>query len=115
MKIYYAIFVLVFLIGCASDPSNSKSNDYLSEKDNESLEDLIDTDVNNSLDLFPIPATNIKSPQLVYDLPLPKQFFSADNSNEIRLHSLGEIRWIYLGLEPSKVWPIMREYFETIK
>ena len=113
MKIYYAIFVLVFLIGCASDPSNSKSNDYLSEKDNESLEDLIDTDVNNSLDLFPIPATNIKSPQLVYDLPLPKQFFSADNSNEIRLHSLGEIRWIYLGLEPSKVWPIMREYFET--
>jgi len=53
MKIYYAIFVLVFLIGCASDPSNSKSNDYLSEKDNESLEDLIDTDVNNSLDLVP--------------------------------------------------------------
>ena len=67
MKIYHAIFVLVFLIGCASDPSNSKSNDYLSEKDNEALEDLIDTDVNNSLDLFPIPSTNIKSPQLVYD------------------------------------------------
>ena len=73
MKFYCAIFVLVFLIGCASDPSNSKANVYLSEKDNESLEDLIDIDVNNSIELFPIPATNIKSPQLVYDLPLPKQ------------------------------------------
>ena len=71
MKIYYAIFVLVFLIGCASGPSNSKSNDYLSEKDNESLEDLIDTDVNNSLDLFPIPSKNIKSPKFFYDLHFP--------------------------------------------
>ena len=44
---------------------------------------------------------------------MPNQFFSAENKNEIRLHSLGEIRWIYVGLEPSKVWPILKEYLES--
>ena len=43
-------------------------------------------------------------------MPAPKQFFSSDNKNELRLHRLGEIRWIYLSSEPSKSWPMLQEY-----
>ena len=47
--------------------------------------------------------------------PRPKQLFSAASSNEIRLHKLGEIRWVYLGLEPSAVWPLTIQFLETNK
>ncbi len=45
--------------------------------------------------------------------PRPKQLFSAASSKEIRLHKLGEIRWVYLGLEPSAVWPMTIQFLET--
>jgi uncharacterized lipoprotein len=45
--------------------------------------------------------------------PRPKQLFSAASSNEIRLHKLGEIRWVYLGIEPSAVWPMTIQFLET--
>ena len=45
--------------------------------------------------------------------PRPKQLFSAASSREIRLHKLGEIRWIYLGLEPSAAWPMTMEFLEN--
>ena len=47
--------------------------------------------------------------------PRPKQLFSAASSNEIRVHKLGEIRWIYLGQEPSAAWPMTIEYLEQSK
>jgi len=47
--------------------------------------------------------------------PRPKQLFSAASSREIRLHKLGEIRWIYLGLEPSAAWPMTMEFLENKK
>ena len=67
----------------------------------------------DSIDFYPIPDTEASVSLQSYDLPMPNQFFSAENKNEIRLHSLGEIRWIYVGLEPSKVWPILKEYLES--
>ena len=45
--------------------------------------------------------------------PRPKQLFSAAAKNEIRLHKLGEVRWVYLGLEPSTVWPMTIEFLRT--
>ena len=47
--------------------------------------------------------------------PRPKQLFSAASSNEIRVHKLGEIRWIYLGQEPSAAWPMTIEFLEQSK
>ena len=52
---------------------------------------------------FPIPL----------QLPMPSQYFSSDSDNELRLHKLGEIRWIYLSLEPSKAWPMLQEYLKN--
>ncbi len=45
--------------------------------------------------------------------PRPKQLFSAASSSEIRLHKLGEIRWVYLGLEPSAAWPMTIEFLKN--
>ena len=113
MKKILIFLILLLFVSCASDPEKARSNKYLNEKNNESIETILEKEIDNVVDLYPIPKTKIQSPGQVYDLPLPNQFFSAENKNEIRLHSLGEIRWIYVGLEPSKVWPIIKEFVEN--
>ena len=109
MKLFFSIFI-IFLVSCASNPENNKSNKYLSAKDKESVEKILGQNISKSVDLYPIPNTNIEVPKKVYELPLPKQYFSSEENNELRLHKLGEIRWIYLSLEPSKAWPMLQEY-----
>ena len=113
MKLLLFFFSISLLAACATDPSDDRSNKYLSEKNNKTLEEIIDEEINDSIDFYPIPDTEASVSLQTYDLPMPNQFFSAENKNEIRLHSLGEIRWIYVGLEPSKVWPILKEYLES--
>ena len=109
MKLFFSIFI-IFVVSCASNPENNKSNKYLSAKDKESVEKILGQNISKSVDLYPIPTTNIEVPKKVYELPLPKQYFSSEENNELRLHKLGEIRWIYLSLEPSKAWPMLQEY-----
>ena len=109
MKLFFSIFI-IFLVSCASNPENNKSNKYLSAKDKESVEKILGQSISKSVDLYPIPTTDIEVPKKVYELPLPKQYFSSEENNELRLHKLGEIRWIYLSLEPSKAWPMLQEY-----
>lgn len=113
MKIISISLLFLILLSCASDPEKSRSNKYLNEENNESIEKILEKDFDNVVDFYPIPDTKIQPPRQAYDLPLPNQYFSAENKNEIRLHSLGEIRWIYVGLEPSKVWPIIKEFIQN--
>ena len=109
MKLFFFIFI-IFLVSCASNPENNKSNKYLSAKDKESVEKILGQNISKSVDLYPIPTTDVEVPKKVYELPLPRQYFSSEENNELRLHKLGEIRWIYLSLEPSKAWPMLQEY-----
>ena len=109
MKLFFSIFI-IFIVSCASNPENNKSNKYLSAKDKESVEKILGQNISKSVDLYPIPTTDVEVPKKVYELPLPKQYFSSEENNELRLHKLGEIRWIYLSLEPSKAWPMLQEY-----
>ncbi|MDA9636141.1 outer membrane protein assembly factor BamC [SAR86 cluster bacterium] len=110
MKNFLTILFFIFVTSCVSNPEKSKSNKYLSAKDNDSLEIMIEKDIYNSVDLYPIPLSSQEAPSNIYNLPAPNQFFSSDNKNEVRLHRLGEIRWIYLSIEPSKSWPMLQEY-----
>ena len=109
MKLFFSVFI-IFLVSCASNPENNKSNKYLSAKDKENVEKILGQNISKSVDLYPIPTTDVEVPKKVYELPLPKQYFSSEENNELRLHKLGEIRWIYLSLEPSKAWPMLLEY-----
>ena len=59
-------FVLIFLlVSCATNPENNKSNKYLSAKDKESVEKILGQNISKSEDLYPIPPTDIHTPNIV--------------------------------------------------
>ena len=62
--------------------------------------------------MYPING-EIDKEKLSYELQRPRQFFSSGSNNEIRLHKLGQIRWLYVESLPSSVWPILNQYIEN--
>ena len=44
---------------------------------------------------------------------MPQQVFSSGTSNEVRMHKLGEIRWVYVETLPSSAWPMMNDFWLT--
>ena len=50
MKLFFSIFI-IFLVSCASNPENNKSNKYLSAKDKESVEKILGQNISKSVDL----------------------------------------------------------------
>ena len=112
------IKILVFLafLSCTTNLANRDENlkpKISSVEKNSSIllsERILDDD-SFILDNYPIPG-DIEVISGEYATKRPKQLFSAAAINEIRLHKLGEVRWVYLGLEPSTVWPMILEFFE---
>ena len=62
------------------------------------------------VDYYPVPEKT-KGLDSAYRVPLPEQFFSSGTTNEIRLHKLGELRWVYIESLPSSVWPVMKNFW----
>ena len=54
MKLLLFFFSISLLAACATDPSDDRSNKYLSEKNNKTLEEIIDEEINDSIDFYPI-------------------------------------------------------------
>ena len=105
-------FVLLLLLAsCVSDPSKQSRNAYLLEEEDNTLSEVIE-DITILLDLYPING-EIDKEKLSYELQRPRQFFSSGSNNEIRLHKLGQIRWLYVESLPSSVWPILNQYIEN--
>ena len=105
-------FVLLLLLAsCVSDPSKQSRNAYLLEEEDNTLSEVIE-DITVLLDLYPING-EIDKEKLSYELQRPRQFFSSGSNNEIRLHKLGQIRWLYVESLPSSVWPILNQYIEN--
>ena len=105
-------FILLFiLVSCVSDPSKQSRNAYLLEEEDNTLSEVIE-DITILLDLYPI-SGEIDKENLSYELQRPRQFFSSGSNNEIRLHKLGQIRWLYVESLPSSVWPILNQYIEN--
>ena len=103
--------LLLILASCVSDPSKQSRNAYLLEEEDNTLSEVID-DITILLDLYPING-EIDKEKLSYELQRPRQFFSSGSNNEIRLHKLGQIRWLYVESLPSSVWPILNQYIEN--
>ena len=105
-------FVLILILAsCVSDPSKQSRNAYLLEEEDNTLSEVIE-DITILLDLYPING-EIDKEKLSYELQRPRQFFSSGSNNEIRLHKLGQIRWLYVESLPSSVWPILNQYIEN--
>ena len=106
------LFVLLLILcSCVSDPSKQSRNAYLLEEEDSTLSEVID-DITILLDLYPING-DIDKENLSYELQRPSQYFSSGSNNEIRLHKLGQIRWLYVESLPSSVWPILNQYIEN--
>ena len=103
--------LLLVLASCVSDPSKQSRNAYLLEEEDNTLSEVIE-DITILLDLYPING-EIDKEKLSYELQRPRQFFSSGSNNEIRLHKLGQIRWLYVESLPSSVWPILNQYIEN--
>ena len=103
--------LLLILASCVSDPSKQSRNAYLLEEEDNTLSEVIDY-ITVLLDLYPING-EIDKEKLSYELQRPRQFFSSGSNNEIRLHKLGQIRWLYVESLPSSVWPILNQYIEN--
>jgi len=107
-KLFIYCVVLTTLSACGIF-SNSQQYDYLKE---EQTEDLIIPVGSESkiMDYYPVPdqIEGIQASQ--YEVPLPRQVFSSGTTNQIRLHKLGELRWIYIESLPSSVWPVMKDF-----
>ena len=103
--------LLLILASCVSDPSKQSRNAYLLEEEDNTLSEVIE-DITILLDLYPING-EIDKEKLSYELQRPRQFFSSGGNNEIRLHKLGQIRWLYVESLPSSVWPILNQYIEN--
>ena len=103
--------LLLILVSCVSDPSKQTRNAYLLEEEDNTLSEVIE-DITILLDLYPI-SGEIDKENLSYELQRPRQFFSSGSNNEIRLHKLGQIRWLYVESLPSSVWPMLNQYIEN--
>ena len=103
--------LLLILASCVSDPSKQSRNANLLEEEDNTLSEVIE-DITILLDLYPING-EIDKEKLSYELQRPRQFFSSGSNNEIRLHKLGQIRWLYVESLPSSVWPILNQYIEN--
>ena len=117
MSILNQIIILLLFVSCATNfiSENEVKADKIKFKDRnssilKSKEVLKDSSF--IVNRYPI-SGEIEILQEQTKTPRPKELFSASSENEIRLHKLGEVRWIYLGLEPSSVWPMAIEFLKS--
>ncbi|MFL2697590.1 MAG: outer membrane protein assembly factor BamC [Gammaproteobacteria bacterium] len=108
LKILTIFFLILSLNSCGIF-SNSQKYDYLKE---EKTEDLVIPSGSESkiVDYYPVPDEIEKITNSSYEVPLPRQVFSSGTTNQVRLHKLGELRWIYIESLPSTVWPVMKDF-----
>ena len=118
MKNLLLITIFLFISACAiKNPQDELQDRKLidaSKNEDILLEKGVVKDSSFITDKYPISGeVEILNDQTKVFIPRPKQLFSAASSSEIRLHKLGEIRWVYLGLEPSAAWPMTIEFLEN--
>ena len=114
IKPLLAILSLMFLTGCSFFLTDHK-NDYLKEKQTKSIVLPDDQSSRPIVDYFPINTDNNEQVNSGYEIPMPQQVFSSGTSNEVRMHKLGELRWVYVETLPSSAWPVMKDFWTGSK
>ena len=112
-KLSASVFLILFLCSCGWILKDHKY-DYLKEEQGEVLKVPENKVVRSSVDFYPVPKQEEeKIPSNYYEVPLPPQVFSSGSTNEIRMHKLGELRWLYIEALPSSVWPLMKDFWSS--
>ena len=110
IKILLTIFATTLLVSCSFFLTDHK-NDYLKEKQTKSIVLPEGQSSRPIVDYFPINTENSEQVGMEYEIPMPQQVFSSGTSNEVRMHKLGELRWVYVETLPSSAWPIMKDFW----
>ena len=108
---YLVLFTLALILGSCGWILEDHRYDYLEEKQSEPIEISSEQSTRPIIDFYPIPRTEEDLVGDSYEIPLPAQVFSSGSTNEIRMHKLGEIRWLYVETLPSSVWPLMKDFW----
>ena len=114
-QIKFLLFVLLTLsISSCGWIFKDHRYDYLEERQVESIK-LPEDEISKPLvDFYPIPSKDQeKTLSNNYEIPLPQQVFSSGSTNEIRMHKLGELRWLYVEALPSSIWPLMKDFWSS--
>ena len=116
-KYFILSFAILIFYSCALNSSFSDNEDEstLSNGQEDSSLNMLESILEDKtfiIDSYPIPG-KVKISKEESKTQRPKQLFSAAAKNEIRLHKLGEVRWVYMGIEPSSIWPRVIGYIET--
>ena len=120
MKNSLILPIVLVMFACTTEISQEKLKDseIIDSSKNENIltKEGVINDSSFIADKYPISGEiEVLNDQTKVFTPRPKQLFSAASSSEIRLHKLGEIRWVYLGQEPSAAWPMTIEFLENNK
>ena len=113
MKNLFSFLFLSFFLSSCSYFLTDHKNDYLKEKQEKSLDLPKDITTRPIIDYYPINTINPEKVGDEYLIPMPQQVFSSGTSNEVRMHKLGEIRWVYVETLPSSAWPMMNDFWLT--
>ena len=88
--------------------------DYLKEEQGEELKIPKEEVTRPIIDFYPVSSNEAQEvPSEFYEIPLPQQVFSSGSTNQIRMHKLGELRWLYVESLPSTVWPLMKDFWTS--
>ena len=104
------IVTTIFLSSCGYFLTDHKY-DYLKETEEVDLNIPRDISTRPIIDYYPINSAQTDSVDGEYNIPRPQQVFSSGTSNEVRMHKLGEIRWVYVETLPSSAWPMMNDFW----
>ena len=104
------IITTIFLSSCGYFLTDHKY-DYLKETEEAALNIPEDISTRPIIDYYPINSSQTNSVDAEYNIPRPQQVFSSGTSNEVRMHKLGEIRWVYVETLPSSAWPMMNDFW----
>ena len=110
---YLFLFTLALILGSCGRILEDHRYDYLKEKQSEPIKMSSEQSTRPIIDYYPIPGTEEDLVGDSYEIPLPAQVFSSGSTNEIRMHKLGEIRWLYVEALPSSVWPLMKDFWAS--
>ena len=110
---YLFLFTLALILGSCGWILEDHRYDYLKEKQSEPIKMSSEQSTRPIIDYYPIPGTEEDLVGDSYEIPLPAQVFSSGSTNEIRMHKLGEIRWLYVEALPSSVWPLMKDFWAS--
>ena len=107
----FLLSLIIIILSSCSYIFTDHQYDYLKEEIRKPLKIPDSSNSKAIIDYYPVPSEKSSLVLNSYEIPLPEQVFSSGSSNDIRLHKLGELRWLYVETLPSSAWPLMKDFW----